>query len=156
MRIIAIDPGFERVGIAVMEKFYGKESLLYSDCFKTPASSPFPDRLLMIGKEIEKLINKWNPGALSIETLLFNSNQKTALRVSESRGVIIYAAAKNGLKIVEFTPLQVKIAVTGYGRAEKGQVGQMVKKLIKIGADVTSDDEIDAIAVGLACLAGVR
>ena len=87
MRIIAIDPGFERVGIAVMEKLSGKESLLYSDCFKTPASSTFPDRLLMIGKEVEKLIRKWNPGALAIETLFFNSNQKTALRVSEARGL---------------------------------------------------------------------
>ncbi|MEK7081349.1 MAG: crossover junction endodeoxyribonuclease RuvC [Patescibacteria group bacterium] len=156
MRIIAIDPGFERVGIAVMEKLSGKESLLYSDCFKTPASSTFPDRLLMIGKEVEKLIRKWNPGALAIETLFFNSNQKTALRVSEARGVVVYAAAKNTLKIFEFTPLQVKIAVTGYGRAEKKQVSQMVKKLIKVGENVTSDDEIDAIAIGLACLAGVR
>lgn len=156
MKIIAIDPGFERVGIAVMEKLSGKESLLYSDCFKTPASSLFSDRLLMIGKEVEKLISRWKPEAMAIETLLFNSNQKTALRVSESRGVVVYTAAKNSLKIVEFTPLQVKIAVTGYGRAEKRQVGQMVKKLIKIGEEVVSDDEIDAIAVGLACLAGIR
>lgn len=156
MRIIAIDPGFERVGIAVMEKISGKESLVYSDCFKTPSSLAFPERLSMIGREIEKLIEKWRPEVLAIETLLFNSNQKTALRVSEARGVIIYAAAKHDLKIFEFTPLQVKIAVTGYGRAEKRQVGQMVKKLVKISDEVTSDDEIDAIAVGLACLAGVR
>lgn len=156
MRIIAIDPGFERVGIAVIEKISGKESLVYSDCFKTPPSLAFPERLSIIGKEIEKLIEKWHPAVLAIETLLFNNNQKTALRVSEARGVIIYAAAKHDLKIFELTPLQVKIAVTGYGRAEKRQVGQMVKKLIKIGEEVTSDDEIDAIAVGLACLAGVR
>ncbi len=156
MRIIAVDPGFERVGIAVLEKLSNKESLLYSNCFKTPASLPFQERLLMIGEEIERLAKKWSPGALSIETLLFNKNQKTALMVSEARGVIIYTAAKNRLKVLEFTPLQVKIAVTGYGRAEKGQVGQMVKKLIKIGDNVTSDDELDAIAVGLASLAGVR
>lgn len=156
MRIIAIDPGFERVGIAIMEKISGKEDLVYSDCFKTSSSLAFPERLSMIGEEVEKLIEKWRPGILAVETLLFNSNQKTALRVSEARGVIVYAAAKHGLKIFELTPLQVKIAVTGYGRAEKRQVGQMVKKLVKINDEITSDDEIDAIAVGLACLAGVR
>lgn len=156
MRIIAIDPGFERVGIAVMEKLSGKENLLYSDCFKTPSSSPFPERLSMIGGELEKLIKKWKPDGLAVETLLWNSNQKTALLVSEARGVIVYIAAKNSLKIFEFTPLQVKIAVTGYGRAEKRQVGQMVKKIIKTKEEITSDDELDAIAVGIACLAGVR
>ena len=87
---------------------------------------------------------------------ILQQQPKTALRVSEARGVVVYAAAKNTLKIFEFTPLQVKIAVTGYGRAEKKQVSQMVKKLIKVGENVTSDDEIDAIAIGLACLAGVR
>ncbi len=156
MRIIAIDPGFERVGIAVMEKVSGKEVLLYSDCFKTPASLPFPKRLLLIGEELEGLVRKWKPDALSVETLLFNKNQKTAMLVSEARGVIVYTASKNGLKVLEFTPLQVKIAVTGYGRAEKRQVGEMVKKLVKTGANIKSDDELDAIALGIAALAGVR
>lgn len=156
MRIIAIDPGFERVGIAVMEKISGKENLLYSNCFKTPAKEVFSKRLAMVGGEIEELVRKWKPERLAIETLLWNKNQKTALSVSEARGVIIYAAAKMGLQVFELTPLQVKIAVTGYGRAEKRQVGEMVKKLVKAAEKITSDDEIDAIAVGIACLAGVR
>lgn len=157
MKIISIDPGYERVGIAIIEKETGgKEELLYSDCFKTSAKSPITERFLLIGKEIEKIIKKYNPEALAIETLFFNSNQKTAMAVSEARGIIIYQGLANGLDIFEYTPLQIKIAITGYGRGDKKQVIAMIPHLIKVDKKINYDDEYDAIAVGLTHLACCR
>ncbi|MBK5215220.1 MAG: crossover junction endodeoxyribonuclease RuvC [Candidatus Pacebacteria bacterium] len=154
MRIISIDPGFERVGIAIIEKtFLKKDILIYSNCFKTSAKIPFPERLRNIGAELEKIIKKYKPVALAIEKLYFTTNQKTVMGVSEARGVIIYVASKNNLSIYEYTPPQIKVAVTGYGKATKQMVMSMVPKLIDIKTDINSDDEIDAIAIGLTCLA---
>jgi crossover junction endodeoxyribonuclease RuvC len=154
MKILAIDPGFERVGVAVIERdSKQKDILVYSDCFKTPAKIPFHQRLTMIGDEMERLIKKYKPEALSIEKLYFTNNQKTVMGVSEARGVIIYSASRNNLKIFEYTPPQIKIAVTGYGRADKKMVTNMVFKLIKIEKPTSSDDELDAIAIGITCLA---
>jgi|SRR5579872_2795054 len=156
-RILAIDPGFERVGIAVLEKEHrSKEKLLYSECFKTSAKLPYSERLFLIGQKIKDIVGEWRPGALVIEKLFFNTNQKTALMVAEARGVIIYEAGVANLSIFEYTPLQIKIAVTGYGRSEKGQVARMIPRLITITKKITSDDEFDAIAVGLTCFASER
>lgn len=151
MRILAIDPGFERVGLAVIEKKSGtREKLLYSSCFKTSAKLAFPKRLELIGKEIEKIIKKYRPNALAIETLFFNTNQRTAMRVAEARGAIMLVSQKMGLEIFEYSPLQIKIAITGYGKATKEQVMLMVPRLIRIeGARKKTDDEFDAIAIGL-------
>jgi len=153
MRVLSIDPGFERVGIAILEKNKAQEKLLYSDCFKTSSKELFEKRLVLIGEEIVRVIQKWSPDALAIETLFFNTNQKTAFRVSEARGVIIYQSAKLGLSVHEYTPLQIKIAVTGYGKAPKKQVDDMVRTLIPIEKKNMNDDEMDAIAVGITCLA---
>ena len=149
MRILAIDPGYERVGIAIL----GKDTLVFSECYKTSAKLDFSERLGLLGQEIGAIIKKYKPMALAIETLFLTTNQKTAMRVAEARGVIIYEAQKAGLKIFEYTPLEIKIAVTGYGKSDKKSVIDMVKKLIKINENKNSDDEIDAIAVGLACFA---
>jgi len=157
MRVLAIDPGFERVGIAILEKDTGaSETLIYSSCFITDKALLFEERLLLIGKEILRVIGEYTPDALAIETLFFNTNQKTALRVSEARGVIVYTAKSNGLKIFEYTPLQIKIAVTGYGKAPKNQVADMTQKLISIPKKPKYDDEMDAIAIGLTCLASEK
>jgi crossover junction endodeoxyribonuclease RuvC len=156
MRIIAIDPGYERVGIAILEKTTSKEILLFSECFKTLASETAEERLRLIGEELEKIIKKYQPEAMGIETLFFKTNAKTAMKVSEARGVMLYEAAKNGLKIMELTPLQIKVAVTGYGKSEKRQVTEMVKRLIKIEKPLKYDDEYDAIAVGLTFFAHYR
>ena len=156
MKIIAIDPGYERLGIAILEKGTGKETLLFSECFKTSAKEKHEDRLKLIGVEIEKIIKKYKPEAMGIETLFFKTNAKTAMKVSEARGVIMYEAAKNGLKINEFSPLQIKVAVTGYGKSEKEQVTAMVQRLIKISTPIKYDDEYDAIAVGLTFFAYYR
>jgi crossover junction endodeoxyribonuclease RuvC len=154
MRILSIDPGFERIGIAIIEKtFLKKDLLIYSNCFKTSAKIPFPERLRNIGNEVETIIKKYKPGALSIEKLYFTTNQKTVMGVSEARGAIIYVASKNNLSIYEYTPPQIKVAVTGYGKATKQMVMSMVPKLIDMDKNIKSDDEIDAIAIGLTCLA---
>jgi crossover junction endodeoxyribonuclease RuvC len=156
MKIIAIDPGYERLGIAVLEKDKGKEILLFSECFKTLVSERHETRLKLIGGEIEKVIKEYKPEAMAIETLFFKTNAKTAMKVSEARGVMLYEAAKNNLKLAEFTPLQIKVAVTGYGKSDKDQVTEMVKKLIKINGPIKYDDEYDAIAVGLTFFAYYR
>lgn len=154
MRIISIDPGYERVGIAIIEKPQkGKELLLYSTCFKTSAKLPFYERLVAIGNEVERLVKEFDPQAIAVETLFFASNQKTAMHVSEARGVIIYSAKKLGLDVYEYSPLQIKMAITGDGRSDKGNIITMVPKLVKIEKEIQHDDEYDAIAVGLTCFA---
>ncbi len=158
MRILGIDPGYERVGIAILEKNNGdkKETLIHSECFKTTSSLPHHERLVLIGNHIKKVINEHRPQVLGIETLFFNNNQKTAMLVSEARGVILYEASQAGLTVHEYTPLQIKIAVTGYGRGTKDQVTDMVGRLVDIKKEIQHDDEFDAIAVALTCFASTR
>ena len=133
MRILAIDPGFERIGIAIIEKTnLQKDILVFSECFKTSAKIPFHERLRNIGNEVESVIEKYKPVALAIEKLYFTTNQKTVMGVSEARGAIIYVASKNNLQIYEYTPPQIKVAVTGYGKASKKMIMSMVPKLIEI------------------------
>ncbi len=156
MRILAIDPGYDRVGIAVIEKdppAGGKETLVYSDCFRTDGKQKLPERIFSVGQEIARLIKKYKPDALAIETLFMTTNQKTVMGVSEARGVIMYEASRAGITVFEYTPLQIKIATTGYGRATKEQVESMTLRLITIPKKARIDDEMDAIAVGLTCFA---
>lgn len=158
MRILAIDPGYERLGIAILDrdKKTRKELLVYSECFKTKSSLPFEERLVLLGNKVLKIIEEYKPKAAAIETLFFTTNQKTAMRVAEARGTLLYVAKNSGLEIYEYTPLQIKIAVTGYGKATKQQVGSLVTRLIALNKKVVSDDEMDAIAIGITCLAHVR
>ena len=157
MRILAIDPGYEKMGVAVLEKTDGiKELILFSECFKTSRDKSSDERLCALGKEVEKVIEKFKPSTLAIEKLFFADNQKTAMRVSEARGVIIYEAARAGLSVVEFTPLQAKVAVTGYGRGTKAQMKFMVEKLLTVGKKIKEDDEYDALALGLTYFATAR
>jgi crossover junction endodeoxyribonuclease RuvC len=149
MRILAVDPGYEKMGVAIIEKELGKEVLVFSECFKTSRENPPHERLCALGKEIERIIDEFKPKALAIEKLFFTDNQKTAMRVSEARGIIIYEAVRANLSIAEYTPLEIKVAVTSYGRSSKDQVKFMVEKLIKIGKTIKEDDEYDAIALGL-------
>jgi len=158
MKILGIDPGFERLGIAVLEKNAGetKEKVLFSICFKTSAKLEFSERLYLIGKEVKKVIKKYKPEILSIETLFLTTNQKTVMRVAETRGVVIYEAVQAGLKIFEASPPQIKMATTSYGKADKEQVMKMVKMLVDIDNSKKSDDELDAIAVALTAFAHLR
>lgn len=150
MRIISIDPGYERLGVAIIEKENNKrEELIFSECFKTLAKLPHSERLTLIGNRIKEVIKKYKPEQLATEKLFFSGNQKTAMLVAEARGVILYAGSSSGLEIFEYTPNEVKIAITGYGRSEKRQIIDMVKKLIDVKKSKESDDEFDAIAIGL-------
>lgn len=152
MKIISIDPGYDRIGIALLEKSIStknKESLIYSECFSTPVKDDFTKRLFAIGQEVEKLIKKHKPTTMVIESLFFNNNQKTVMLVSEVKGIIKYLALKNKLAVFEYTPLQIKTAITSYGRSDKQQITAMVKNLISIKKKIKYDDEYDAIAIGL-------
>lgn len=152
MIILAIDPGYERLGIAILEKEpRGKETLIHSECFKTLAKDPHPIRLGQIHNHIEKIIETYKPEALSIETLFFQNNAKTAMQVSESRGAIISLCASKDIKVFEYTPLQIKSAVTGNGKSDKVQIKKMIPILIKLDKlkTIKHDDEYDAIACGL-------
>jgi len=150
MRILGIDPGFERLGIAILDKKNNqKENLVFSECFKTDKKLKLNKRIFLIGQKIESIIKKHKPEILAIEKLFFTTNQKTVMGVSEVRGVVIYEAQKAKLLIFEYTPLEIKMAITGYGKADKGQIMNMLPKLINMPADKKSDDELDAIAVGL-------
>ncbi|HEU0086024.1 MAG TPA: crossover junction endodeoxyribonuclease RuvC [Candidatus Paceibacterota bacterium] len=157
MIVLGIDPGFERLGIAVVEKNkIGKEVVLFSECFKTKAELPFSERLLLIGNEVAKIITEYKPDVLSIESLFLTTNKKTAMRVAEARGVVLYEASKKGLTVFEASPPAIKIAIAGDGRADKKQVIKMVKMLVKIDNSKKSDDELDAIAIALTACAHLK
>lgn len=149
--IMGVDPGYGRVGIAIIEKTLKDDHLAYSECFETNPKLPHHKRLFDVACKISEIIEKYNPRELALETLLFSKNQKTALAVAEARGVILVEAAKHGLVVREFNPNQIKLAVTGYGKSDKKQVISMVKRLVKIGDSNKLDDEYDAIAVALTC-----
>ncbi|HAS80979.1 MAG: Crossover junction endodeoxyribonuclease RuvC [Candidatus Nomurabacteria bacterium GW2011_GWE1_32_28] len=168
MIILGIDPGFERLGIAILEKNSGdkKEKVLFSKCFYTSAKLEFSERLVLIGKEVKSIIKEFKPDILSIETLFLTTNHKTVMHVAEARGVVIYEASCRGLKIFEASPPQIKIATTGYGKANKEQIMKMVKILVDINQNKThpnnnsmvkeSDDELDAIAIALTAFAYIK
>jgi crossover junction endodeoxyribonuclease RuvC len=147
MTILGIDPGFARMGCAVLEN----DKIIYSTCLISDKNLPQEKRLLSLGKKVEEIIKKYNPDVLAIEKIFFGKNQKTALQISEVRGMIFYLAASKKIPIKEFTPLQVKISLTGYGRAEKQQVQKMVQVILKTKEMSKQDDEIDAIAIALTC-----
>ncbi|MEK7095466.1 MAG: crossover junction endodeoxyribonuclease RuvC [Patescibacteria group bacterium] len=154
MKVLGIDPGYDRMGLAVIEKNpKQKECLIYSDCLQTSSKDSFYIRLEQVGSEISKIIEKYEPDILAIESLFITKNQKTAMRVSEARGVIMYEAIKHGIKVCEYTPLQIKVAVTGYGSSDKTHVIKMIPLLVKLPEKKARDDEYDAIAVALSCLA---
>lgn len=156
--ILGIDPGYGRVGIAVLEKSKTGEKLLHSECFETDAKLPHYKRLLLIAEKIDGIIAKYHPDKVAIETLLWSKNKKTALQVAEARGAILCAAAGKNIPVSEYNPNQIKLAVTGYGKSDKKQIINMLEKLIAVpknGRQKKLDDEYDAIAVALTCSAMV-
>ncbi len=144
-KVIAVDPGYDRVGIAIMEGM----DLLYSECF-TPPKGDFAKRLLAVSLRITTIIKKYEPQSLAIETLFFSKNQKTAIQVAEARGVIMLTAATAGIPVSEYSPQAVKIAVTGSGSAPKEGVIRMVERLVPLLKRKRHDDEYDAIALAIA------
>lgn len=160
MRVIGVDPGYDKFGVAVLERKGNSDLLIFSNCLRSSAKLPLSERIFMIGLEFQNLIEKFKPDVLAIEKLFFTTNQKTAMGVSEIKGVATYIAKINGLKTFEYTPLQVKMAMVGYGKADKNQVSKMVPLLIKNFTEFNKkkieDDEFDACAIALTCLAVER
>lgn len=155
--IIGIDPGFERLGVAVLEKgTSGKEKLLYSDCIRTSADDAFPVRLEQLGTALISLFIEYEPEVVALERVYFNTNQKTALMVAEVRGVCMYLARTHKAEVVEYTPSAIKVAVAGSGNASKADIQTMVKRLVHFTKKGALDDEYDAIAAALTASASLR
>lgn len=155
-RILAFDPGYERLGAAILERQGSKEVLLHSQCVRTAATLPFERRLHDIGRAAEGFIKQWQPDAMALEQVFFEKNAKTAMQIAEVRGALAYIASQAGLPVLHYAPSAIKVAITGYGRSDKAAVAAMVLRLVSLPARKRLDDEIDAIAVGITCLASTR
>ncbi|MBQ7740179.1 MAG: crossover junction endodeoxyribonuclease RuvC [Eubacterium sp.] len=149
MVVLGIDPGYAIVGWGVIEYNGGRFKVLGYGAITTEASTPFPERLQTIYNDMCYLFEKYKPEAMSMEKLFYNSNQKTVIDVAQARGVITLAAQMYGKDIFEYTPLQVKQSVTGYGRAEKKQVQEMTKNILSLPAIPKPDDTADALAMAI-------
>lgn len=151
LTILGIDPGLADTGFGVIEKNKGQVTSVDFGCIKTKAGLPDKQRLAEIHTSINKLIKKFKPDVIAVEKLFFARNVTTALSVGQARGVIILAAGANNLELAEYTPLQVKQALTGYGRATKNQIKEMVKIILNLAQPPKSDDAADALAIAICC-----
>ncbi len=149
MRILGIDPGLAIVGWAVLESERGSLRPIAFGAIRTPAHTDIEARLATIKCDLEAIIDKYSPEEMAIEELFFNTNITTGIAVAEARGVILCTAFSRGVKISEYTPLQVKQAVVGYGKAEKHQVIAMVTTILKLKSPPKPDDTADAVAIAI-------
>ena len=149
MRILGIDPGFAITGYSVIDYVGNKFKLITSGAVTTKAGISFPIRLTKIYDDLTLIIQEYKPDAVAVEELFFNQNVKTAINVAEARGVILTIGCKNNVATYEYTPLQVKQAVVGYGRADKVQVQKMVQTILKVDALPKLDDITDSMAVAI-------
>ena len=149
MVILGIDPGYAIVGYGLIKYEANRFGVVDFGAITTPANMPFPDRLQSIYTDLCFLFENHRPDALSIEKLFFNTNQKTAIDVAQARGVVLLTAKINNVPIFEYTPLQVKQSVVGYGRAEKKQVQEMTRQLLGLSAVPKPDDTADALAMAI-------
>ncbi len=149
MRILGIDPGYAIVGFGILDAERGQARMVRCGAINTQAGVPMPMRLLQIQEDLETLIREFSPDAMAIEELFFNTNVTTGIGVAQARGVILATAARLGVEIFEYTPSQVKIAVVGYGKAEKRQVMEMTRRILGLSAVPRPDDAADAVAIAL-------
>ena len=149
MRILGIDPGYATIGYGIVEYDNFRFKTIAYGAITTTPDKAFSDRLCDIFDDMSTLLNTYKPDNLSIEKLYFNTNTTTAIDVAQARGVILLAARKAGIDIFEYTPLQVKQSITGYGRAEKHQVMEMVKNLLQLKSVPKPDDTADALALAI-------
>lgn len=156
MKVLGIDPGFGRCGMAILERIDGKDALAASQCVETSPQAQFPDRLADIVAACTRLLEAHRPDALAIEKLFFKANRTTAMRVAEVRGALMSCAVAARVPVFEYTPAEVKSAVSGFGKADKKQVATMLHMLLKIDKRIARDDEYDAIAIALTHLAHAR
>lgn len=156
MVILGIDPGSNRIGYGVLNKTNNKVGFLDCGCIELSPSTGHHKNLVILNQTIDELLGKWHPEVVAIEELFFFKNKKTVIRVSEARGIIIMTVAKRGIDIQEFTPLQVKRAVSSYGLAQKKEVQKMVRLILGLKNDPKPDDAADALAVAICCAHCVR
>lgn len=149
MRILGIDPGYAIVGFGLVESQRSQHRLLQYGTITTPAGMEFSKRLQMIYEDMVQLLDSFSPDVLAIEELFFGQNVTTGIGVSHGRGVILLATAQKNIPIFEYTPMQVKQAVCGYGKAEKHQVMDMTRRLLHMNEVAKPDDAADAIAIAL-------
>lgn len=149
LRVLGIDPGTATTGWAIVEEDKKNTRLVACGCVNTSKLKSDADRLVEIGRDISSLIKKYRPDEAAIEDLFFFKNLKTAITVAQARGVILYEIKKNLIPLFSYTPLQVKQALTGYGRADKNQIQVMVKNILKLKSIPKPDDAADAIAIAI-------
>lgn len=149
MRIAGIDPGIGRMGWGVIDEKANTPAVVDFGCLETKKTLTMPDRLFAVHTCVTELFHQYMPDVLSVEELFFNTNTSTAFMVGQARGVVLLTAAQMHVPVISYTPLQVKVAITGYGRAEKKQVGDMVKILLNLSSVPKPDDTADALAVAL-------
>ncbi|MFA5927022.1 MAG: crossover junction endodeoxyribonuclease RuvC [Patescibacteria group bacterium] len=149
MKVLGIDPGINLLGWGLVERDRGTIRALDYGCIVTEKNSYLPDRLIAIYEELRVIIKKNTPDEVAIEKLFFFKNQKTVMEVAEARGVAVLSAVKSGRPVFEYTPLQVKQALTGYGRAEKRQIQEMVKMVCCLDTIPKPDDAADALAIAI-------
>ena len=149
MRILGVDPGIATIGFGVLDSEKNSHRLVNCGVITTPAHTSLSSRLEQIYEDMIKLLELFRPDAVSVEELFFNTNITTGIAVAHGRGVILLACQKQGVRVYEYTPLQVKQAVVGYGRAEKRQVMDMVKRLCQLPSPPKPDDAADAVALAL-------
>lgn len=156
MIILGIDPGLASVGYGVLNKDRSGLQCLGYGLIKTEPSSPTPERLKKLHNELNKIIQKYQPKVLAVENIYFFKNLKTAMPVSQAKGVILLTAAKKRMPVYEFTPLQIKMGVVGYGRAEKKQIQRTVQVLLNLEVIPKPDDAADALAAAVCCAQGLK
>jgi crossover junction endodeoxyribonuclease RuvC len=156
VRIFGIDPGSERTGYGCVESDGRRHVLLACGAVAAPPGDTFPNRLARIHSELSALLTSYRPDCVAIENLFHAANVRSALKLGHARGVAMLAAVEAGCDVVEYTPAEIKRAVVGYGRAEKQQVGQMVKLLLGLGAAPTPHDAADALAVAICHLHSMK
>lgn len=147
MIILGIDPGIATIGFGAIEAENGRCQVMRYGVITTPAGLPLSNRLAMIFRDMQELIHTFHPDEMAVEELFFNTNLTTGISVAHGRGVILLAAEQLGVPIFEYTPMQVKVAVTGYGKADKKQVMQMTKRLLRLKTLPRPDDAADALAI---------
>ena len=156
MIILGLDPGTASTGYGILKKDKGSLLCLEYGCFETPKHKTAGERLVLLEKALLRVLNAYKPDVVVVERLFFFKNLKTAMPVSEARGVLLLTIARKKITTVELSPLQVKMAITGYGRADKKQIQGMVKEILKLKEVPKPDDAADALALAIAYSASAR
>lgn len=149
IRILGIDPGYAIVGFGILDYDRVKFNTIEYGAVRTDADMPFPERLRIIREDIEFIFNRFKPDCLAIERLYFTNNHKTAIDVAQARGITVLSAAERDIPVAEYTPLQVKMSVVGYGKAEKKQVMEMTRSILGLAHIPKPDDAADALAIAI-------